>query len=316
MNRVPILVIAFNRPKTLKRLLESIESLEIRDVQISVDGNASQNLGWPNPVIDVAKTWRNNTKHRVTIIERSHNFGIYEHLPAAMKEFFQVFDFGIILEDDMEFTPAFIDILDRNIWLISENNLWSIGGHNPINTEGLVSSAGMDIPFRPSIFHSIWGWATSRDNALYFVRVYNEPIDMKLAVKVLEKTSRIFTRDPFLQRGFVLTWCRKLNGWNSRRKESGWDTRWAYEGWKTGQKTLLPDFSLSRETLDQSEGQTHLHSTIGDEWNCTPTSTLNFRVVRLNKRFERRRLQTWGVKRIYCWIFAKRISNQLKAYTQ
>lgn len=316
MNSTPILVTAFNRPRTLLSLLGRIDELSKRSVVISIDGPKLDGDHMRSETERIAKTWKSASHHQVVVIDRKENLGIYRHLPIALAEFFSDFSFGVILEDDIEFVPNFIDFVDRHYGLLDSENLWSIGGHNPAAKQNPPTDVDVQLTLRPSIFHSIWGWATSKKNAEIFLNDYHLNIDLNEAFVILERTSRGITRDPLLQRAFVLTWMRKLSGWNIRRKLSGWDTRWAYEGWKAGKLSLLPDISLSRESLDQSEGQTHQHKTVSAKDLFAYDTKAIFEKRFADRSAEIRRMRTWGISRRYSWFYSKRIARQLKDFIQ
>ena len=106
MITTPILVIAYNRPNTLGRQLARIESLNRRNVVISIDG-AKMNQEESHATIKTAENWALQSKHDVNLLVQHKNFGIYLHLPSALNAFFAKFDFGTILEDDIEFIPTF-----------------------------------------------------------------------------------------------------------------------------------------------------------------------------------------------------------------
>jgi GR25 family glycosyltransferase involved in LPS biosynthesis len=314
MTKTPILVMAFNRPRTLSALLSRIESLDKREVMISIDGPTIHGSKEQQLVLKSASVWKGSSKHEVEIVQRSSNFGIYDHLPIALQEFFDKQNYGLILEDDIEFVPGLIDFTDKNMHLIEEMSLWSICGHNPLNTSDPTARNNSKLSFRPSRFHSIWGWATSKENALRFVSQYPLEVDLKDAFEILSSTAKSLTSDPFLQRAFVLTWLRKISGWNERRERSGWDTRWVYEGWKVGKLSILPDISLSREVLEQSEGQTHEHISSGNVWQVPVETKFSFALFERSRTDEIGRLKTWGINRKYSWVFAKRIHRQLKEF--
>jgi hypothetical protein len=311
MIKFPILVIAFNRPKTLATLLSRIEKLDRREVTISIDGLSSHDSNQHRQVLECAENWKSSSKHDVDVIQRSSNLGIYDHLPIALKDFFNKQSFGLILEDDIEFVPGLIDFIDNHMRLVNDERLWSICGHNPLDTSDPNSKANSKLSIRPSRFHSVWGWATTKENALTFADEYFTKVDLNEALEVLSVTSKHFTFDPFLQKAFVLTWLRKIAGWNDRRERSGWDTRWEYEGWRVGKLSLLPDISLSRESLDQTEGQTHKHFSSGNVWEVSAVPTFSFELDKTNRPDEIARLKTWGITRKYSWAFAQRIQRQL-----
>ena len=118
MTKTPILVMAFNRPRTLSALLSRIEKLDKREVMISIDGPTIHGAKEQQLVLKSASAWKGSSKHEVDIVRRSSNLGIYDHLPIALQEFFDKQSYGLILEDDIEFVPGLIDFVDKNIYFI------------------------------------------------------------------------------------------------------------------------------------------------------------------------------------------------------
>lgn len=312
MNKTPILVLAFNRPNTLKRQLERIQKLSHRNVLISIDGQVSSSKVFQDLTVRVANEWQNSTHHDVRIIERKTNLGIYDHLPSALDEFFKDFSHGLILEDDIEFIPQFVNFIDQYSLSSEMEDFWSICGHNPQGSSNYSLRSPSNIIFRHSYFHSVWGWATSKSVALNFLNDYYKKVNFREVNEVLRNVSKNLTHDPFLQKAFLATWLRKIKGWEQRRVNSGWDTRWVYQAWKQQKLSLVPDISLSRECLDQSEGQTHIHESFGGSWINRERDTLYFNIEKLDKRTEIDHLGTWGIRRRYSWFYAKRIKNEIR----
>jgi hypothetical protein len=305
----PILVIAYNRPKTLGRQLARIESLNRRNVVISIDG-AKTNQEESHATIKTAENWALQSKHDVNLLVQHKNFGIYLHLPSALNAFFAKFDFGTILEDDIEFIPTFFELMDSKLDQVYFEEFWSICGHNPSEVRNPSHFVDQTLNLYPSIFHSIWGWSTTAQNAEHFSSNYQKLIDFDEMEHILGKTARKLTRDPLLRNAFISTWKRKLSGWNSKRPQSSWDTRWVYEGWKSEKFSLIPSFSLSREDLNQSEGQTHPHSSKGEIWDSTLSSDLALNIKGRNNRLDISLLRTWGIGRRYSWLYAGRVARQ------
>ena len=92
----PILVIAYNRPRTLGRQLDRIECLDRRNVVISIDG-AKTNLEESHATIKTAENWALQSKHDVDLLIQRKNLGIYLHLPSALNAFFAKFGLYIII---------------------------------------------------------------------------------------------------------------------------------------------------------------------------------------------------------------------------
>lgn len=316
MSAVPILIIAYNRPNTLNKQLNRINLLAKTKVLISIDGAKPEIANHREKTLRVAEEWAISTYHEVQVVNQSKNLGIYEHLPTVMEEFFSNHSFGAILEDDIEFNSSLFDMFSSYQDLITSGNYWSVCGHNPNNTNTPSDNflyANLEV--YPSNFHSIWGWATSAVNAKMFLNNYKTNLNSKYIREVLTQTARQFTKDPLLQKAFILTWQRKLSGWTMRRNESGWDNRWVFEGWCQGALSLLPEYSLSREELNQTEGQTHLHSTVGQEWKNHGNRSYVFYLSSKNNKMEISLLTVWGIRRLYAWLFSLRIFRQLKQFS-
>ena len=312
MTNLPVLITAFSRPRTLHSLLQRVETLETREVWVSID-KPNGKLNQENlETLKVASNWQKSSHHRVHIVERSKNLGIYEHLPIALNEFFEVFKKGIVLEDDIEILPEFIEFLDKSpTWLDWDKN-WSVCSHNPLNTDNPYSERIANIVFRPSYFHSIWGWATSKTNAVKFIRDYDKQLNKEYILEILIETSKRITKDPFVRSAFINTWMRKMIGWKTRRHGSGWDTRWVFQAWSENRHSLVPDKSLGREEVLQLEGQTHPHQSRGVTWIPQPKNDFSFTLGNKQARLEVQRLRVWGITRPYAWAYNSRITRQLK----
>lgn len=309
---IPILVIAYNRPNTLLAQLKRLDFLPSRQVQLSIDGPKSSVENTVESTRQIALAWQKQTSHEVEIISRVYNHGIYDHLPLALQDFFAKYAYGLILEDDIEFIPEYVTYLDKNLQLFERNEYWSICGHNPRHTLNPYNSKEVQVQFRRSDFHSIWGWATHKSAAMCFANEYSTKLDFGEVSKVLKNVSKRITNDPLLRMAFIATWMRKLKGWEQRRIASGWDTRWVYQAWKEDRPSLIPNVSLSRETLDQSEGQTHRHSTYGLDWKATSKSQFTFRIDHVHKKSEIELLRVWGITRKYSWLYFPRIYKEIR----
>lgn len=312
MMSIPILLIAHSRPKTLIRQLDRIEILPSTNVVISIDGPRPEVADLQKATILVAEKWARSTHHRVNLMNQKMNLGIYEHLPKAMESFFSKFDYGAILEDDIEFSPQLFDIFQAYREQLVRGDYWSVCGHNPLKTNSPFDLKQSEVKVYPSNFHSIWGWATSASNAGKFIDSYHLDLKSSQISEVLEQVAKLISGDPFLRRAFVLTWTRKLSGWNLRRSQSGWDTRWVFEAWHQSSLSLISGISLSREELSQNEGQTHPHSNKGAIWVEEHKKKFDFTLSQKSRSLDIKLLSIWGIRRKYSWLFCFRINRQLK----
>lgn len=140
MNKIAIVVIAFNRAKSLKRLLDSLNKLEEVDIDlplfISIDRKESVNN---NDVLYVANNfqWKYGKK---TIKTYEENLGLKRHV-LKCGELLNDFDAIVVLEDDLfvskslfSFVKQSVDFYrnDKNIAGISlYNHEWQMLANRP-----------------------------------------------------------------------------------------------------------------------------------------------------------------------------------------
>lgn len=314
----PILLIGFNRPNTLNEQLQRIDRLEERTVYVSIDGlpsKCSEGLmeAWQS-CVSVAKSWSLNTQHNALLVIRPENLGLYDHFKSAFMDFFGKFPVGIVLEDDIVFVSEFIDFVDKNHAILMNGECWSIEGNNPLGRHDLVfAPKDVAVAFQQTYIHTISGWASSAKNVQLFINFCDQRLPWTEVVRVISQFSRKITRDPFLRVGIQATWLRKMKRARAKELAGSWDNTWELAGWSAQIPSVMPNFSLSRESSDQVEGQSHSHSILGDPWNSNslPMSiSVENEVNSLSRRRDIGMLSIWGIRRAYCWIFLLRLLQQ------
>lgn len=303
----PILITGFNRPKTLASLLVEVEKLPNREVWISIDGpRDDSDKVKVLQVLDVVSSWKENSIHSVRVLAHRENLGLYDHCVRALTDFFQEFEVGIVLEDDMQFSFEFIKFVDDHYSDLNSGKYWSICGHNPVSDLSDISSDFL-ITFRNSHLHTIWGWATNRSSVGQFLKLANEK-SLESINRGIEAGARQISRDPFVEFGIRKVWQFKMQRALISSGGGGWDNFWVIAGWLSGLTSLMPDYSLTRENPNQPEGQSHRHENFGKTW---PSSDQELRVQVTKDDYrlgsEVPLLKVWGITRIYCWVFFYRI---------
>jgi len=314
----PILVLAYNRPNTLKTQLDRIDELTIREIYLSIDGpherqSESQLEAWQS-CVTVAKDWTVSTRHKAFLRIHPANLGLYDHFRHAFADFFNKFPVGIVLEDDVVFTNEFINFVDRHQSLLTDGGCWSIEGNNPLARHDLVyAPKDVVVAFQETYIHTISGWASSAKNVQIFLEFCNPNIPWAEVVRAISVFSHRITRDPALRLGIEATWLRKMKRARARELAGSWDNTWELAGWSSALPSLIPNFSLSRESSDQFEGQSHPHGILGDPWNSTTLPT-RISIARDIETYSRKNdlafLGIWGIRRPYCWIYLVRLLNQ------
>ena len=193
----------------------------------------------------------------------------------AFNDFFLTYDFGMVFE-----------------------------GHN-----GFLSS--QELRFKKSDFHSVCGWAShsySVERMLKFIGDSKNPNVIRASI---EQGANLFTSDPILRMAIKNVWLSKLL--RARSLESGgWDNWWVASAWLHQMPSLMPNVSISRETLDQREGQSHNHTQTGISWSENQKEEVLFEKEFGNSPtgWEIKLLRTWGITRPYSWFFAPRVYKQ------
>jgi hypothetical protein len=227
---VPVLIIAFNRPSTLRVLLDRLAELGVREVYFAVDGPRSHR---PEDFAKVQEV-------KALIDERFHpakdhclfqerNLGIRWAPPAAISWFFSKVEAGVILEDDCIPGESFFPFVQ-----------WALEKYEPVDQVKLVAGFNRfgESPFPES--HRfiktayIWGWATWR-------RAWKD-------------------YDPYMARWTELDQRRKLDRWLGafpvrdfwretrdmvlRNSLVTWDVAWCWTVYNQRGLTVFPRVSL------------------------------------------------------------------------
>jgi hypothetical protein len=154
----PILVIAFNRPETLRVLLQALRAQNCQNVYFAVDGPRTQRpddapkVGQVKELID--EVFAPSAER---CLYQGTNLGIRKGPPAAITWFFSQVEEGIILEDDCIPGEGFFPFVN---WALneyrSEDRVKVISGFNRFSPQSWPES------FRFVKTAMIWGWASWR----------------------------------------------------------------------------------------------------------------------------------------------------------
>ena len=154
-----IAIFAFNRPRHLKRMLESLElnsQITKLDVHIFVDGarHEADDIA-VNQTVAVAESWQGGKTKKVVVSPR--NKGLAKSLREGVSQVLREFDSIIVIEDDLILNPDFLDFMISGLRAFqSDRRVVSVQGYGyPID---LTSSSPYFLRGAGS-----WGWATWRD---------------------------------------------------------------------------------------------------------------------------------------------------------
>lgn len=319
--RIPILLIGYCRPIEFTRITKEIELLETRKVHISLDGPAHGMESLTSEVLELALKWQGFSRHEISINSSQENLGLFNHFRMALQSFFALNKIGLILEDDMQFQPEFIDFLDSENGQVALYNSWSVAGHNPRHP-GIAekNTNPLKIAFFETEVHTIWGWATSYRSIefyLQFIDLHAKRINY--LNKVVEAFAKRVTMDPFLRISLINNWRGKITRAVSLEKPN-WDNYWVLAGWDSGEKTLMPALSLSRENPEVYGNQTHKRLTRGLGWDTRKLVDAEFfaHPMKIRNINQVKLLEVWGTSRRNSWKqFASIILHKIsRAATQ
>jgi len=238
MNNTPVLVIGFNRPQLLSQLLSRLQSLNIKDIYVSLDGprNFDDNEICQE-CINIVKSFQD--VFNLKLIYRSYNLGCALGVVSAVDWFFENVDFGAIIEDDCYPGENLFDFFEKfkiNKLQFESKNIKMATAHNPF------SNSFRDVASNSILIH---GWATWSENWKLIRNNY-----FKLNLPNLKNST-----------GEKRTFAESVYWWaNSTRARLGiidtWDGMLNDRVWRLGYKTLVPANNMIRN-LGFGENATH-----------------------------------------------------------
>ena len=316
-DHIPILLIGYCRPIEFTRIIKEIEHLDRREVYISLDGPVDGMEILTSEVRQLALQWRESSRHEITINSSEVNLGLFNHFRTALQSFFAINKVGLVLEDDMEFQPEFIDYLDSQTGQAALYSYWSVAGHNPQHPGISVKDMNqLKISFFESEVHTIWGWAASYRSIEFYLQFIDlHAREVGYLNKVVEAYAKRVTLDPFLRRALTRNWRGKISRAVSLEKPN-WDNYWVLAGWDSGMKTLMPVVSLSRENPDVYGNQTHERLTQGLVWDTRRLVDAEFlpKPIKIGNLRQLKLLEVWGTSRMNSWKqFACLILQKIKS---
>ena len=225
---IPVLILGYNRPSHIKKLIKSLKKIKPKKIYISLDGSKKK-------IEDIKKC--KLVKNEIDKINwdcvlkknyNSNNLGCKESVSRGIKWFFKSNKFGIILEDDCIPNRTFFNFCYK-INQIYKNNkkIFLISGSNFFN--GQIKD---DYYF--SKYTHCWGWATwSRawkhyDNKLSFWGEWKKTNNWKFFHK--KKIERKYWEKIF---------DKVKNG-----KIDSWSYVWTCSVWKKKGLTIIPKKNL------------------------------------------------------------------------
>ncbi|MCX6122126.1 MAG: hypothetical protein NTX44_10990 [Ignavibacteriales bacterium] len=228
---IPILVIAFNRPQSTKKVFDKIRELKPKDLCIAVDGPRNNN---PEDLINCENVrdilsnidWECNVK----TLFRDKNLGCKMGVSSSIDWFFQNVEEGIILEDDCIPDPSFFQYCAQLLKMFRDDNrIFSISGSN---TLGEWKSDTQDYHFTQHV--DVWGWASWRRAWKYFdikMEDWSDP-DVRHHIKKMIGNDILYKQK---MKHFNATYGGKIDTW---------DHQWVFAHYKYSALSIVPSVNL------------------------------------------------------------------------
>lgn len=243
-NEIPILLIIFNRPDKIKRLVESLTKIKPKHVYVTGDGPRAYK---PNEEIKCqeARAIATNLPWQCEIHTNfsDSNLGCKRGVSSGVTWFFNNVEKGIILEDDCLPNPAFFSFCnDMFKKYQNEDRVMHINGTSFLSKTGLSTN----LPYYfSSITHS-WGWATWKRSWLNF--------DFEMQnIEDLEK--RFSKTSPFKEHKHTQYWIKLFKHTKEKARDS-WAVPWAYSVMYANGVCITPTVNLI-ENIGFDDAATH-----------------------------------------------------------
>lgn len=188
MNNPAIVVIAFDRPHSLKRLLISLSkaNYQNKEVELFISIDFSNNKRKNQEVIDIANSfnWINEKK---TVDIQKNNIGLRKHILKCGDLLINKFESIIMLEDDSFVSPYFYNYVLKSLELFSNIDavcgisLYSPKIHEYTESEFVPLNDGFDNYFVQSA--SSWGQAWNRRQWNLFREWYEKKSYLEISDK-------------------------------------------------------------------------------------------------------------------------------------
>jgi hypothetical protein len=231
----PVLVITFNRPDKLEKLINSLRITNHQILRFSIDGARKGNNRDKlliQKTIEVIKSvdWTED----IEIFQNEENLKPRYAVPKAVSRIFEDFDRVIVLEDDIEISSKTIKFFELNLKNYKNNSsIMHISGYNNVPKYIFNDSS---TSHRKTIFPESYAWATWKEKWLK----YDDNTDNVELSVYFDKE-----RDYFKHIGFFGKACWKLEKKISERNYiSTWVYRWMFSIWAEKAYCISPNINL------------------------------------------------------------------------
>ncbi len=248
---VPVLLLGFNRPDKLLRVIEPLRAIRPHRVFVAVDGPRPDRAGEADRchetqrAAEAAIDWPCDKQ----FLFRPANLGCRAAVSGAISWAFEHVEELLIIEDDCVIDPSFVTmcrvLLDRHR---DDARIWNIAAVN--FQQGIHRGDG---DYYASKYPHCWGWATWK-------RAWNQYSDDMQALSSCDDRHT----DPRERDYWRLVFDKCV-----KNKVDSWAYRWTFRCWQQCGLTLLPNVNLvsnigfdeeATHTVEQTGGSRMLQS--------------------------------------------------------
>ncbi len=156
----PVLLIGFNRPDLLARVIDHVRAGRPERVYLAVDGPRPDRPGEAESVRACQELVRGlDWGCRVQTLFRESNLGCGRGVSGAISWFFEHEESGVILEDDILVDPTFFGYADAMLDRYRDDRrVFAVNGTNFVPPSAVTGPGD----YRFSRIPIVWGWATWR----------------------------------------------------------------------------------------------------------------------------------------------------------
>jgi hypothetical protein len=227
---VSVLVLAWNRPYELSRVLRNLSKLGLTNIYISVDGPRKDVESDYELIKQVHTVITDHGSLNATVISHNDNHGCRHGVSRAVSWFFEKVTKGIIIEDDILVNSSFLLFASKMLDCYEANP--DIGCITANNFQPIWRTYASDFYF--SCYPHCWGWATWRDKWSMYDNT------MKCWSKLKDSDWLHSMGGP----SFAEFWSKQFDLCYNQQKDS-WATVWTYSLWHNRQLTCTPRAELS-----------------------------------------------------------------------
>lgn len=260
MDLAPIVLFVFNRPFHTKKTIESLRMNALSaESELFIYSDGPKNKKDEAEVNKVREYLNSiNGFKKINIVQGNTNMGLAKSVIAGVTEIIQQFEKAIVIEDDLLFSPYFLNYMNSALRIYSsDSRIFSIGGYSP----------SLDIPqkYKEDSYLSFrcctWGWATWKDrweSVDWEVKDYDEFIHNEKKVRNFNKGGSDMS--------YLLT--LQMSG-----KIDSWGIRWDYAHYKNSAFCFRPVNSIVENIGNDGTG---VHCGVSSKFDVTMNTKSTF----------------------------------------